>query len=152
MLRRFRARLFRSAIDLLSDGTSVSGAPGKNRSFGRSLRHALRGILFIALNERNFRIELCFALAAVLLGVVLRIEPTEWAILATNIFLVLALEAKNTSLELTTDIATKEYDYNAKGSKDASSGGVLLAAIGSAIVGLIIFAPRLFHWIGSIVS
>lgn len=152
MLRRIRAFLFRALIRALADGTTAGGLPGKNKRFSRSFKHALRGILYTAVNERNFRIECAAAAAATALGIALGISTVEWAVLTTNIFLVLALEAKNTSLELTTDIAAKDYDYNAKGSKDASSGGVLLASFSSVIVGLFIFGPRIAVLLRSIVS
>ena len=151
-LRRARAVLFRQALRLLADGSSSNGVPGKNRRFSRSFKNALRGILFTFINERNFRFEALMAVLAVIAGLAFGIDRLEWAIILTNVFLVLALEAKNTSLELTTNIATREYDYGAKGSKDASSGAVLLASASSVLAGLFIFAPRIFALVWKTVS
>ena len=80
---------------------------------------------------------------AVALGFLLGIDRLEWAILLLNCFLVLALEAKNTSLELAVNLSTETYRYGAKGAKDAASGAVLLSAISALLVGLLIFGPRL---------
>lgn len=152
MFRRTRSAVFRLALKLLADGKSTGGVPGKNRTFSKSLRRALSGILFTFLNERNFRFECAAAALAVIAALAFRISRLEWALLWLNIFFVLAMEAKNTSLELTTDIATKEYDYGAKSSKDASSGSVLLAALSAAVTGLLIFGPRLVALSRTIVS
>lgn len=133
------------ALKLLADGRTENGKPGKNKNFSRSLKNALRGILLTFAAERNFRFECGAAVLAAAAGIFYRIEAVEWAIVSTNIFLVLALEAKNTSTELTVDIATQEYDYDAKSSKDASSGAVLLAALSSVLTAVFIFGPRLLR-------
>lgn len=152
MIKHLRARIFNWAIRTLGTTTSADGRPGKNRRFRRSLKNALCGVLFTFLNERNFRFECLIAVLAVAAGLAFHLDRLEWALIITHIFLVLALEMKNTSLELTTDIATKDYDYNAKGSKDASSGAVLLASISAAINGLVIFAPHVLDLFNQIVS
>jgi undecaprenol kinase len=77
-------------------------------------------------------------------GAIYRIDRVEWAVVLTNVFLVLALEAKNTATEITVDIATQEYDYGAKTSKDASSGAVLLVSLSAAMTGILIFGPRIW--------
>ncbi len=120
-----------------------SGLPGKNSHFRASLKNATRGIVFTMLSERNFRIELLFFFCAITLGVILRIDRMEWGLVLLNGFLVLALEAKNTSLELSVDLITKEYHYGAKSSKDSASGAVLLCAVASLFTGSLVFGPRL---------
>jgi diacylglycerol kinase len=152
MFRRSRAAAFRIALRLLADGKSTNGVPGKNRTFMTSLKRALRGLLYTFINERNFRFEWAAAILAVAAGFFFRISRLEWALLSVNIFFVLALEVKNTSTELTTDIATQEYHYGAKSSKDASSGAVLLAALSSVVTGLLIFGPRIVLFVRNIVS
>lgn len=144
MIRHLRAAAFRLALKLLADGRSEDRKPGKNKNFARSMKNALRGLLLTFASERNFRFECFAAVVVVAAGIAYRISSTEWAIVTTNIFLVLALEAKNTATELTIDIATQEYDYDAKSSKDASSGAVLLAAFSSILTAVFIFAPKAF--------
>ena len=49
----------------------------------------------------------------------------------------------NTAIEQTVDIAMPEKNEKAKIAKDVSAGEVLIVAISSAIIGLIIFIPKL---------
>ena len=115
----------------------------KNRSLARSFRNAVKGLVFTYLSERNFRVEMAAFMLAVALGFLLGIDRLEWAILLLNSFLVLALEAKNTSLELAVNLSIETYHYGVKGAKDAASGAVLLSAISALLVGILIFVPRL---------
>ncbi|MFA6505746.1 MAG: diacylglycerol kinase family protein [Treponemataceae bacterium] len=145
MIRHLRAAAFRLGLKLLADGRSEDSKPGKNKNFARSMKNALRGLLLTFATERNFRFECLAAIVVTVAGIAYGIDRVEWAIVTTNIFLVLALEAKNTATELTIDIATQDYDYDAKSSKDASSGAVLLAAFSSIATAAFIFAPRFWE-------
>jgi diacylglycerol kinase len=130
----------------------VSGKPGKHHSFRRSLRNALKGLVFAFLSDRNFRFELAVFCFALLLATVLRISALEWLLVIQSGLLVLALEAKNTALELSVDLSTPGYHYGAKGSKDAAAGAVLLAALNALIVGLVVFGPRLLAVASGMIS
>ena len=57
--------------------------------------------------------------------------------------LVIALELVNTAIESVVDLVTTERKPLAKTAKDTAAGAVLVAAIMAAIVGLIIFVPRI---------
>ncbi|MEI6385405.1 MAG: diacylglycerol kinase family protein [Spirochaetota bacterium] len=138
----FRQNLAERLILFVAEDPAGSGT-GKNRSFRASLRNAVKGLVFAFLTGRNFRFESACLVLAVILGCVLGIDRIEWALLLTNCFFVLALEAKNTSLELSVDLSTEHYSYGAKGSKDSASGAVLLAALSSVIAGGLVFGPRL---------
>lgn len=52
-------------------------------------------------------------------------------------------EMINTSIEAMTDLITTEYRQQAKIAKDVSAGMMLLIAIGTVILALIIFLPRI---------
>ena len=67
----------------------------------------------------------------------------EWAVLAATVVLVLAAEMTNTMVEALVDLVTVEYHPLAKVAKDVAAGIVLLTAIGSVVVGLFIFLPKL---------
>ena len=60
--------------------------------------------------------------------------------------LVIALELVNTAIESVVDLVTTERKPLAKTAKDTAAGAVLVAAIMAAIVGLIIFVPRIVHY------
>src|SRR5438309_8628236 len=109
----------------------------------RSFGYAFEGVAYIVRTQRNARIEVVVAIAAVLLAAWLGISSIEWAVLALTIALVLALEWINTSLELAVSLASPERHPSAKAAKDVAAACVLLAAITSVVVGLLLFVPRL---------
>ncbi len=74
----------------------------------RSFPFALAGLLYLLRTQPNFRIEIVVGFLAMGLGVVLRINAGEWAILATVIALVLILEGVNTALERNVDVIVRE--------------------------------------------
>jgi diacylglycerol kinase (ATP) len=108
-----------------------------------SFRYAFAGLGYLLWTQRNAKIHVAAGLAAVVLGLVLRIERGEWLALVLTITLVLAAEGVNTAVEATVDLASPGYHPLAKVAKDVAAGTVLLTAIASLIVGLIVFVPRL---------
>lgn len=113
-------------------------------SFPASLRVALEGAARVVRGERNARIEAAIGLLAILLGLWLQIRPLEWAVVVTLIALVLGLEMVNTAIEATVDLLSPDVHPLAKKAKDSAAGAVVTAALGSVIVGLFIFGPRLW--------
>jgi diacylglycerol kinase len=109
----------------------------------RSFGYAFEGVAYILRTQRNARIEMAIAIAAVVLGLWLGLTSLEWAVLAITIALVLALEWINTSLELAVSLAQPERHPSAKTAKDVAAACVLLGAVVSMVVGLLVFAPRL---------
>ena len=59
--------------------------------------------------------------------------------------MVFVAEMVNTSIEAMVDLITTEWREDAKIAKDVSSGMVLMAVIGSIIVGALIFLPHFFE-------
>lgn len=114
-------------------------------TFPESVRFALNGIVHVLRSQPNIRYQLLVAAFVVLLGFWLSITYIEWAIVSSLIFLVLAFETFNTAIEAVVDLVTDEYQELARIAKDASAGAVLLLAVGSVIVGILIFLPRLVN-------
>ena len=110
--------------------------------FLESFRHALEGVAATA-RGRNFRVQLAAGVAAVALGACFRISAGEWIAVALCIGLVLGGECANTALEAAVDLASPGRHPLAKRAKDAAAGAVLLFSLAAAVVGLIIFLPRL---------
>ena len=79
----------------------------------------------------------------VALGVVLGVSRLEWALLVFAIALVWTAQGLTTALEWLCDVAAPEYHPLVKKAKDVAAAAVLLAAIGSALIGLLVFGPRL---------
>lgn len=80
-------------------------------------------------------------------GFWLNITITEWCICITLFGLVISLELVNTAIETVVDIAMPEKNEKAKKAKDISAAAVLISAICSAIIGLIIFIPKILLYL-----
>ncbi len=119
--------------------------PARARNFWQSLAFALAGMRHALQNQRNLRIHVTIAAAVIIAGFALRISRTEWAIVVTLIVLVISLELLNTAVEALVDLASPVPHPLAKVAKDTAAGAILVAAVGSAIVGLIIFLPCLWR-------
>ena len=109
----------------------------------RSFGYALEGLAYILRTQRNARIEIAVAIAAVLLAAWLGISAIEWAVLVLTIVIVLALEWMNTALELAVSLASPEAHPSAKAAKDVAAACVLLGAGASIVIGVLLFGSRL---------
>ena len=116
--------------------------------FVKSFGYAFAGIAQTFREGRNFKVQLCFAVLAVVLGAAFRIEPMEWAAVAICIGVVLGGECMNTALEAIVDLASPDYHELAKRAKDCAAGGVLVASIASVAVAAFIFLPRIIVMMG----
>lgn len=108
-----------------------------------SFRHAFAGIFYTFRSQPNAIIHTFFALIAILAGFIFALNYLEWLILLFTIVLVFVAEMINTALESMTDLITSQYHQQAKVAKDVSAGMVLIATLGSLIVGLVIFLPKI---------
>lgn len=121
---------------------------GKRFSLGNAFRCATCGLVHVLKTQRNMKIHLAFAITAVVLGNVVRIEPWAWTAIAVCIVLVFAFECMNTALEAIVDLVSPEYSELAKHAKDCAAGAVLVCAAGSIVVAALVFVPPLLAWAG----
>ena len=84
-------------------------------------------------------------LMVIVAGVILKINTTEWSIVLILCGLVISLELINTAIENAVDLVTEEYNEKAKNAKDIAAGAVLFSAIIAAIIGFIIFLPKIIN-------
>ncbi|PFA64443.1 diacylglycerol kinase [Bacillus sp. AFS015802] len=115
--------------------------------FLKSFGYAAEGIKSVWATEQNFRIHSCVGIVVFILAWMLQVSLMEWIILIILVFAVLALETMNTAIEKAVDLTTKECHPLAKAAKDLASAAVLLFAVCTAIVGTIIFLPRVLELI-----
>ena len=109
-----------------------------------SFKYAFNGINYCFLYTRNFKIQLYFAIAILLLTFIFNLRLYEYLIICSTILSVLILELLNTSIESLVDlIVEKRFSKLARISKDCSAGAVLLAAINSIVVAGFIFIPKI---------
>ena len=107
--------------------------------FIRSLGYALKGIKTGIREERNVRIDLVAAFYVFVFSRFYNLTLTQNVILVLICFFVLAFELMNTAVERAVDKPDKEHYMQAGQAKDTAAGGVLLAATGAVIAGVMLF-------------
>lgn len=105
------------------------------RKWIQSANHAIEGILHASKTQRHMRYHLYAAIFILLLGFVLGISWSDFALLIILSIVVLSVEMLNTTIEVITDVLFKEYDIKAKEIKDIAAGAVLITALGAVIIG-----------------
>lgn len=113
----------------------------------RSFGHAFRGLKVLLQTQPNARIHAVATVLVVAAGVLLRISPTEWALVVLAIAGVWTAEALNTAIEFLVDLVSPDPHPLAGKAKDVAAGAVLIAAIGSAVIGGFVFGPHLLRWL-----
>ena len=108
-----------------------------------SFKYAFEGIFTGFKQEQNMKIHVVIMLLVIILGVVLKISVLEWIICIILFGVVISAELFNTAIEQTVNIAMPEINEKAKIAKDVSAGAVLVTAASAAIIGLIIFVPKI---------
>lgn len=115
----------------------------KSRSLIESFNYAVSGIIYTLKTEKNMRIHFIAALVVILISLFFDFSRTELLLLFFAISLVLMAEMFNTAVERAIDLITEDYHPLARLAKDIASGGVLIAAINSLVVGYLLFFDRL---------
>lgn len=117
--------------------------PRRHQPIYKSFGYAFCGIWECIRDERNIRIHLTMTTLVIIGGIILRISLFEWIICLMLFGLVISLELVNTAIESTVDLVTEEKRPLAKKAKDTAAGAVLVSAIFAAIIGFIIFVPKI---------
>ena len=122
----------------------------KNEGFSlqkriQSFRYAFKGLKLMISREHNAWIHCGVAVCVLIAGFLLKLNRFEWIIIVFAICGVLVTEAINSAIERLADVVSPHYNKKIKQVKDISAGAVLLMSIGAAIVGLIIFVPKIYH-------
>ena len=131
----------RSSLHEMSDLPPAQlSSPGRVvRSFG----YAFRGVRYVLATQVNARIHAGVSIVVVLLGLGLGLARMEWCVVIGAIGLVWTAEALNTVFEALIDLVSPQHHPLAGRVKDVAAGAVLCAAITSAILGAMIFVPKL---------
>lgn len=108
---------------------------------------AWEGIIEAIKLERNLKVHLSITCIVFLLGWFVHLTLMEWVIIVLVIGFVLALELVNTAIEEIINYLKPEIHPHAKLIKDIAAGAVFIAALTAAIVGLLIFIPKLISMI-----
>ena len=107
----------------------------------RSVRCALAGLRVMIASQHNAWIHAAATLAVVLVGAHFRLTRGDWCWLVLAVVSVWTAEALNTAFEFLTDVASPEFHPVAAKAKDVAAGAVLIAAVGSVLIGLLVLGP-----------
>ena len=105
---------------------------------------AVRGIIDALRTEKNLRFDFFIALCVIALGLAFKIGPVEWMVCLISMGIMLSAELFNTAIEYFVDMYTREKNEMAGKIKDISAGAVFLLSINVAVVGFIIFIPKIY--------
>lgn len=106
-----------------------------------SLINAARGIRDLFKTEQNFAIEVIVAILVLATSYLLHLRTIEKVAIVILIVFVLVAEGANSVLENILDGFSKNFSPKFRMAKDMLAGVVLIAVIGSTIVGFLIFWP-----------
>ncbi len=109
----------------------------------RSFIPALAGLRFL-MHENNAKFHLLITVIVLSAGFYLKISIIEWTIILILIGLILAAETFNTAVEKLCDFVSPQYHADIGKIKDLAAAAVLIVATVAAIIGIIIFLPKLF--------
>lgn len=116
-----------------------------HRKLIQSFKYAFEGIWYSAKYNQNLRIHFLAAILVILLAIYFDINPFEMGILGLVILMVISAEMVNTAIEQMVDLITTEHRKEAKIAKDVAAGMVLITAMGSVIVGFLVFLPHILN-------
>ena len=102
--------------------------------------HAIDG-LKLAVSEQVFIIFCGIGLLVFIAMFVFKVPLYEKVVLILTITFIMTLELINSRIERILDIFQPDQDLNVKIIKDISAAAVLLACLGAATIGILIFWP-----------
>jgi len=94
--------------------------------------------------QHNAWIHAAFSAGVVAVGLYLRLDRWEWCAIIIAMMAVWTAEALNTALEFLCDVASPDFHPLVEKSKDIAAAAVLISALGSAVIGVLIFVPHIF--------
>lgn len=113
----------------------------KVKKFFKSFIYAFRGLGYALRREQNFQAHFLATLVVIAAMFFFHVRPLEKVALVLCVVIVLVLEIINTVFEKMVDMLKPRVHPYAEIIKDMMAATVLVASIGSLIIGLIIFLP-----------
>ena len=127
--------------------------PGKgpsHPSFRRSFLFALQGFRTAISQERNIKVMLGGALFAVVLGLIVRLDPVSWAVVFVCCGVVLAAELVNTAVETVVDLVSPEFHPLAGRAKDIAAAASWVLSLFVALAGACVYISAFVRLISSL--
>ncbi len=110
-----------------------------------SFRCAARGVRLMLRSQHNAWLHAVASCCVLIVAGLCVLTAAEWCWIILAIMAVWTAEALNTALEFLADVAAPEFHPLVGYAKDVAAGGVLISAIGSAIVGVLVLGPHILR-------
>jgi len=107
----------------------------------KSFAYALQGVALLVRTQANARLHLLATVLVCAAGVYVGLSQAEWLWIVVAIVLVWSAEAFNTALEQLADALHPERHPGIGRAKDVAAAAVLIAALGAAVIGVLVFLP-----------
>lgn len=108
-----------------------------------SFVYAFEGIKAFLRGEPQALMHALATLFVIIAGYYFEITKQEWIAVIFAIGIVIVSEMLNTAIEKLTDMVSPEIHPKAKVVKDLAAGAVLMASMVAAVIGLIVFLPKI---------
>lgn len=116
----------------------IPGSNSNHPTFWRSFGFAVQGFRFALRTERNIKVMLGGFAFAVVAGLVVGLDATQWGLILLCCGVVLCAELMNTAVETVVDLVSPEYHPLAGRAKDIAAAAVWVLCLFVGIVGLIV--------------
>lgn len=121
----------------------MSGSFWKKRA--KAFVYAWHGLKSLIKEEHNARIHVVAAIVAIVVGCCVDLSPMEWCVILICIGMVVSAEAMNSAVEALADRITRDFDPIIGKAKDYGAAAVTILAVVAAVVGLIVFIPKIIN-------
>ncbi|MCM8774429.1 MAG: diacylglycerol kinase family protein [Candidatus Omnitrophica bacterium] len=115
----------------------------QHKNIKESFVGSLKGLMVVIKTERNAKIIFAIGAIVILFGLILKVSIQEFIVIIIVTIGVFICEVFNTLVENILDIIQPQNDPKVKILKDIASGAVLISSVGAAIIGIIIFVPKI---------
>lgn len=123
----------------------------KSPTIMASFGHAIDGIIYAVLYERNMRFDVIVGIVVLAASLFFGLSRLEFAVLAIAISFVLMSELLNTAVEAICDrLVGDAYDEAVKIAKDVSAGATFVAALNAVITGYLLFFEKFRFWTNAV--
>lgn len=116
-----------------------------SKKLAASFKFAFEGLFHALSHNQNLRIHFIITIIVILASIFFRVNPFEMGILGVMILLVISAEMINTAIEEMVNLIANDHRKEAKIAKDVAAGMVLVTALGSIIVGVLVFTPHILR-------
>ncbi len=113
------------------------------RSWPQKFGDAFRGVALGMRGQASFGVHLVCAVGVIVAAAFLRASLSEWCLLLLCITVVFTAEMFNSALEYIAKAIDRRENELLAAALDIASAAVLLAALGAAVVGVIVLLTRL---------